>query len=168
MTGHTPAEQGRHIASGDWLLSAAPVRLEAIAQWRDAGSAWLVPGILFAAVTIAAGRVHEAAGVGRHGNGRVLLPEVLDGPVFHQERVFGRQAAYTVLLPGSAARRWRVPGTVVHPPAAQLLVPAPDRVQPVTDGPWWVVPFEGPGLLCTPAVLAGFLSGAHTPGGEGA
>jgi hypothetical protein len=160
--------QERQLAAGHWLLAAAPVAAQAQAEWQDAGAAWLQPGALFSAITVPARRVRAAAGVADAGQCAVVLAEALDGPVFCRTGVFGREPAYTVLLPASAARVWRVPGTVVHPPRAQLLVPAPGRCEPAGEGPWWVVPFDGPGLLCTPALLAAFLSRPSAPrDGEG-
>lgn len=58
-------------------------------------------------------------------------------------------------------------GTVVLPPAALLLVPAPDRCEAAADTPWWVVPPDGSGTLCTPAFLASLLARRTTSGAEG-
>jgi hypothetical protein len=92
-----------------------------------------------------------------------LLAGVLDGPVFYREQEFGPEAGYTVLLPASAAGAWRERGTSVLPQAAQLLVPAPDRLEPSVEAPWWVVPLGGPGTLCSPARLASLLGRPATP-----
>ncbi|WP_225846876.1 LarC family nickel insertion protein [Streptomyces sp. HPF1205] len=78
--------------------------------------------------------------------------------MFYRLNEFGPEAGYTVLLPTSASRVWRVRGTVVVPQVALVLVPAPDRCELAEDGPWWVVPPDGAGTLCTPALLASLLA----------
>ncbi|MGP3691290.1 hypothetical protein ACTVZO_42650 [Streptomyces sp. IBSNAI002] len=124
--------------------------------WKQKGAAWLRPGGLFCAVLIPAAVMHTAA----QGNspqacaGRIA--EVLEGPVFYDPSAFRQGGGYTVLLPASAALLWRVPGTVLHPSRRLLLVPAPDRCEPVDGRPWWVVPLERPGMLCAPQPVACF------------
>lgn len=158
------AEQRRVIG---WLSSAAPSSAHARAQWADSGTAWLRPDELFTAITVTAGLMEQA--VGRPGPRECapLLITELDGPVFYRQGEFGPEAGYTVLLPGSAARIWRVRGTVVASPAALLLVPAPDRREPAADSPWWVVPPDRAGTLCTPALLASLLARTTAGGPEG-
>lgn len=90
------------------------------------------------------------------------LAGALDSPVFYRLGEFGPDAGYTVFLPASAARVCRVHGTVVLPPAVQFLVPAPDRLEPTTEAPWWMAPFDGLGTLCTPALLASLLARSAT------
>jgi hypothetical protein len=155
-------------AGGEWLLSAAPALDHARARWADAGMAWLRPGSLFTAVTVTARLIHEA--VGRPGPQECasLLAAELDGPVFYRLGEFGPDAGYTVLLPASAARIWRVRGTVVLHSAALFLVPAPDRCEPAADAPWWVVPPGRLGTLCTPTLLASLLARTVAVGGEDA
>jgi hypothetical protein len=145
-------------AGGEWLLSAAPAVDRARARWADAEVAWLRPGDTFTAVIVQASVMHQA--VGRPGPQECaqVLGSFLDGPVFHRPVEFGPEGGYTVLLPASAAGIWRVAVTVVLPRAAQFLLPAPDRLEPAGDAPWWGVPPAGPDALCTPALLASFLA----------
>lgn len=152
-----------------WLLSAAPTPDQTRYGWPDSGAAWLRPGALFAAVIVRAGVMHEAVGEPGPERSVAALTDALDGPVFYRRGEFGPEAAYTVLLPASAARIWQVPDTVVLPPRALLLVPAPDRSTPNSeDPPWWVVPPDSSGSLCTPALLASLLSRRTAPVDEGA
>lgn len=146
------------MAGGHWLLSAAPTPSQARAEWADSGAAWLRPGALFTAITIQAGLIHRAVGKPAPEQSAPALAGALDGPVFYRLNEFGPDAGYTVLVPASAARIWRVPGTVVLPAAALLLVPAPGRCEAAADTPWWVVPLDGPGTLCTPTLLASLLA----------
>lgn len=158
---------GRNLAAAQWLSLATPSVRQAVAEWQDRGAAWLRPGALFTAVIVRASLLHEAVGsLSPQECGPVLHTE-LDGPVFYREQEFGPEAGYTVLLPGSASRMWRVPGTVVFSPAALLLVPAPDRREPTADCPWWVVPPDGTGTLCTPGLLASLLARTTACGPEG-
>jgi hypothetical protein len=158
---------GQLHAAAEWLSSAAPFSSQARVQWANSGAAWLRPGPLFTTVTVSATLIHEA--VGRPGPQECapLLAAELDGPVFYRLGEFGPDAGYTVLLPASATRTWRVSGTGVLPPAALLLVPAPDKCEPTADTPWWVVPPDGSGTLCTSAFLASLLARQTTSGAEG-
>jgi hypothetical protein len=158
----------RTHATARWLSAAAPSAPQAVTDWHDSGATWLRQGVLFTAVTVAASLMHQA--VGRPGPQECapLLMTELDGPAFYRLNEFGPDAGYTVLLPASAAGNWRVRGTVVLSSTAQLLIPAPDRLEPVGDAPWWVVPPDRPGSLCTPALLASLLARRGAPaGGEG-
>lgn len=152
------ASSEQRLAGGRWLSFAAPSPDGARADWACWGATWLRPGGLFTAVTVSACLVHAAAGKPGPRECAPFLGSVLDGPVFYQERQFGPEGGYTVLLPASAAGIWRVRGTVVLPSHALVLVPAPDQCAPVADFPWWVVPLDGPGMLCTPALLASLLA----------
>lgn len=156
----------RTLAAATWLLAAARSTAQAIAEWRDSGAAWMLPGALFAAVFVPAEVVHAALGVKGPRHAAALLSEELDGPVFYRPQALGRGDAYVVLLPASAARTWRAQCTVVHAPRALLLVPSPDRTEPSTREPWWVLPPDGPGTLCTPDLLASLVSraSAHRTG----
>ncbi|WP_434593214.1 hypothetical protein [Streptomyces sp. A5-4] len=129
-------------------------------EWETNGVAWLRPGALFTAVLIPASVIHVAVGLPGPKECAPHIAEVLDeGPVFFQRGGFGPDDTYTALLPAGAARYWFMSRTVVHTPHALLLVPAPDVREPAETGPWWVVPLEGPGLLCPAdrlAALVGF------------
>jgi hypothetical protein len=153
---------------GHWLLAASPTPGQAAAEWADSGVAWLRPGGLFTAVIVRADVMHQA--VGRPGPQECapLLASELDGPVLYRQTEFGPEGGYTVLLPPSAAGIWRVTGTVVLPQKALLPVPAPDRLDPTEEPPWWVVAPDALGRLCTPALLASLLARlVLAPDGEG-
>lgn len=158
----------RRKAGGHWLLGAAPASGPAREDWDDWGSTWLRPGVLFTAVTVSADLIHRALGKPGPAESAQALAGALDGAVFYREMEFGPVGGYTVFLPPSAAETWRVRGTVVLPPAALFLVPAPDRCEPATGAHWWVVPLDGPEPMCSPALLASLLARAVVPGGEAA
>jgi len=146
----------RQLASGTWLLAAAPLRAQAVSEWEDSGAAWLRPGALFTAVIMPASLVHAAVGLPGPRECAPHLAEVLEeGPMFFHRGGFGSDDSYTALLPASASHYWHMSRTVVHTSRALLLVPAPDVCGPADDGrPWWVSPLEGPGLLCPADKLA--------------
>ncbi|MCY0957761.1 hypothetical protein [Streptomyces sp. H27-H5] len=154
LTGALTTRSERRLASGHWLLAAAPSVSAANAAWKETGETWLQPSPLFTAVLVPASIVHAATGVDSPEECAPALQEALDGPVFYDPGAFRADGAYVVLLPASAATIWNVPSTTLHAPRALLLVPAPDRCEPVGDRPWWVLPLEGPGELCPPALLA--------------
>ncbi|MFH8221723.1 hypothetical protein ACH4C2_16730 [Streptomyces sp. NPDC018057] len=147
----------RQLASGHWLLSAAPSPSQAKTEWDERGAAWLRPGVLFCAVVVPARTLHAAVGLGSPRECASPLAEVLDfGPLFYSPDGFQREGSYTALLPARVARlREAIPGVVTLPQRALFLVPAPDVTEPVDGGgPWWVSPLDGPGLLCPPERVA--------------
>ncbi|MFD3612407.1 hypothetical protein ACFWXA_30935 [Streptomyces atroolivaceus] len=147
------------MASGHWLLPAAPVLEDAHADWKNKGSAWLRPGVLFGAVTAPASLIHAALGLDDPVACAPPLAEGLEGgPVFYHPEGFGREGSYVALLPASVGLAWGVQGSLSHPYRALLQVPAPDVIEPQEDGPWWVVPLDGPGLLCPPDRLAALVN----------
>lgn len=153
------ARTERETASGHWLLASAPVRAEAREEWRRTGSTWLRPGVLFGAVIVPASLVHAALGLDGPVACASALAEGLErGPVFYNPEGFGREGAYVALVPASVALSWGVRGSLSHLYRALLQVPAPDVTDPQEDGPWWVVPLDGPGLLCPPDRLAALVN----------
>ncbi|WP_327385091.1 hypothetical protein [Streptomyces sp. NBC_01207] len=164
----------RRTASGHWLLAAAPLISRGLANWKDIGATWLRPGILFGAVSIPAGVVHAAVGSTSPQESAAPLAEVLNGgPVFYEPDPGGEEDVYTALIPAGAAQQWSVPDTVVHPYRALLQVPAPDRCAPgaAPSLPWWVVPVDSPGVLCSASRLAALVglgreAVGRTGGGE--
>lgn len=148
----------RRMASGHWLLASASSFRDAVAEWKDCGETWLRPGALFSAVTIPAPIVHTAIGGQTPQSCAPRLRDALEGPLIFDPSAFRAEGGYTALLPASVFRVWDVPSAMRHPPRALLLVPAPGRCEPVEDRPWWVVPLEGPGLLCSPTLLASLAS----------
>ncbi|WNI31510.1 hypothetical protein OG322_22735 [Streptomyces sp. NBC_01260] len=147
------------LASGHWLLSAAPVSAQAKAEWEESGAAWLRPSFLFAAVIVPAGVVHAAVGLDGPEACRAPLAEALEyGPLFYSPDDFSNEGSYTALVPGRVARLRPIPGVVMHPQRALLLVPAPGVTAPDDSGPWWVSPLDGPGLLCPPERVAALVA----------
>ncbi|MEE1927940.1 hypothetical protein V1J52_06985 [Streptomyces sp. TRM 70351] len=142
----------RAKAGGHWLLSAAPSTEQSYGRWTTMGAAWLRPGALFGAVLVPADVVHGAVGLDDPVTCAAPLAEALEGgPVFFTRVGFRDGGCYTALVPASAAQTWRVAGATVHHHRALLLVPAPHVIEPQEeDCPWWVVPLDGPGLLCPP------------------
>ncbi|MGC0419526.1 hypothetical protein [Embleya sp. AB8] len=158
------------VASGAWLLEAAPSVPQAVTEWFESGAAWLRPGQHFAAVDLAVDVVHAAAGGRSPVECAGPLAEALRGPVVHHPRGRGDEATYTALLPTTVHGSWRAPGAWVHPQSDMILVPAPGRYEPSEDGPWWVAPLAGPGVLCSPERLTAFVvlgrARAHGNGGR--
>ena len=152
----TPPEW--RVTDGHWLLGAAPSLPQAIAEWRDAGAAWLLPGELFAAVLVPAYIVHAGLGVDGPEQAAGPLGEVVDGPVFWQPDAFAREAAYVALLTAGAARGWSVPRTVLHASRGLVLVPAPDRQTPDAGGPWWAVAPEDHPRVCSPLTVSSLVA----------
>ncbi|MFF4391420.1 hypothetical protein ACFY0G_32225 [Streptomyces sp. NPDC001552] len=145
----------RRLAAGHWLLASAPSIPDARRQWRDSGSTWLRTGALYSALMIPAAVMHAAAqGDGPKECAGRISDALEGGPVFFDPTSFRQRGGYTLLLPASAAHTWRVPSTLMHPPGSRVLVPAPDRCGWSGSKPWWVVPLESPGLLCSPELVA--------------
>ncbi|MEU1815117.1 hypothetical protein ABZ543_07960 [Streptomyces roseifaciens] len=133
-------------AVSHWLLAGARSASEAHTGWEESGTAWLCPDQLFTAVIVPADVVHAALGRSTPRACAAPLASTLVGPVFYSPEGFGPQGAYTVLLPPHTGEAWDVPGAVVHPASALLLVPDPGKCEP-TEGPWWVVPLASPDQL---------------------
>lgn len=97
----------RLLASGHWLLSAAPLRPHAKVEWRENGAAWLRPGALFAAVVIRAFVVHAAIGLDSPEACAAPLADALEGgPMFYDaEGSAGRARTRRCSRPGW--RSWR-------------------------------------------------------------
>ncbi|MGC4947680.1 hypothetical protein ACLQ2N_15980 [Streptomyces sp. DT224] len=162
----------RELAAGHWLLSAAPNLRKSREDWQVKGSTWLRPGVLFGAIVIRASFVHRALDVDSPTQCRRSLAEHLEGgPVFYSPEHFRREGSYTVLVTASTAMAWRSRGSVAHNYGALLQVPGPRVTEPLDDGcPWWVVPLEGPALLCRARPLAALVTAGRLavdrPGGD--
>lgn len=131
--------------SADTVPCPEPGRVTTTAERRMAGGQWLLA---------AAPSAPQALAEWKDSGATWLRP----GPLFYEPEGFGREGTYVALVPASAALVWRVPGTVVHTPRALLLVPAPDRCAPGDGRPWWVVPLDGPGTLCSLGLLASLVA----------
>ncbi|MEU4180751.1 hypothetical protein [Streptomyces sp. NPDC026589] len=152
----------RSLASGHWLLGAAASVRRARSDWADCGTTFLTPGALFGAVIIQASVVHASLLLDDPERCAAPLRTLLGGgPVFYAERRFGREAGYVALVPTPVAMTWSVPGSVAHYRKATLEVPAPQNVRPDHGPAWWVVPLDGPGVLCDPQPLATLVSQGH-------
>ncbi|TXR99729.1 hypothetical protein EAO73_27615 [Streptomyces sp. col6] len=156
----------RELASAHWLLSAAPDIGRSRAEWQDRGSTWLRPGFLFGAVAVRAALVHAALGLDDPVACRLPLAEHLAGPVFYSPEGFAGAGAYTVMVSASTAMAWRSIGSEPHDRRALLLVPGPDLIEPQENRPWWVVPFDGPGLLCRARPLTALISAGRRAAGR--
>ncbi|MFF4385638.1 hypothetical protein ACFY0G_02410 [Streptomyces sp. NPDC001552] len=151
----------RQAAAGHWLLAASPLISRGLADWKDKGVTRLRPGIMFGAVSIPAALIHAALASTSPKESAAPLAEVLNGgPVFYEPDPGGEEDAYTALLHATAGAKWDRPDSVVHPYRALLQVPAPYRCGPGDDPslPWWVVPIDGPGLVCPPDRLAALVA----------
>ncbi|MEV7116342.1 hypothetical protein ACIA8M_05005 [Streptomyces anulatus] len=153
---------GRSLASEHWLLGAATSVRRARSDWADCGTTLLTPDDLFGAIIIQAPVVHASLLLDDPERCAAPLRARLGGgPVFYAERRFGPEAGYVALVSGSAAMTWSVPGSVAHYRQATLEVPAPNNVRPDQGRAWWVVPLDGPGVLCDPQPLATLVSQGH-------
>ncbi|MGW1989562.1 hypothetical protein [Embleya sp. NPDC001921] len=150
------------------MLQAATSLPQAEAEWCEAGAAWLRPGLHFAAVDIPSDFVHAAVERRSPAECPSALTEALGGPIYYNPRGIGDEPTYTALLPTSVHWSWRAPGTWVHTTTSVLLMPAPDRCEPVEEGPWWVAPLRGAGQVCDPDQVKAFVAlGAERVGGFG-
>ncbi|MFI0934554.1 hypothetical protein ACH4RG_22890 [Streptomyces sp. NPDC021019] len=146
----------RMIASGHWLLDAAPSARRARLDWIDRGTTFLTPGPRFGAIIVQASVMHAALLLDNEPERcAARLPVGLrGGPIYYAKQQFGREAGYVALVPASVAMEWNVPGSVAHRPQATLDVPAPNNTSPDHGPAWWLTPPEGPGELCDPGALA--------------
>ena len=152
----------RQLAYGQWLLAASSSPSQGRTEWLTAGAAWLRPGALFTAVTVPAGLVHAAVGETEPEACAGHLARVLDGPLIYQPQQSGPEDEYTALLPASAGRAWRMEGTRVADRRALVLVPAPGQCQRAGAGPWWVLPPDGPGNLCSMVLWASLVTAGRS------
>ncbi|WP_406411134.1 hypothetical protein OG923_20710 [Streptomyces halstedii] len=157
------------MPSGHWLLSAAPSIPQAQLEWATNGAAWLRPGGVFSAATGEEGIVHAAVGLDSPEKCAGPLADAVTGPLFYTPRGAARAGSYTALMSAVVGELQALPGLVMHPPRALLLVPAPETTAPTDGGPWWVLPVRGPEVLCRPSLLAGLVvTGRQALGLEGA
>lgn len=163
LTGE-PVELGREqrLAGGHWLLGAAPSLQVARKNWEEDGATFLKPGVLFGAIVVRAAVVHAALLLNDPAEcGPSLRARLGGGPVIYGEQCFGTEGAYIALVPASVAAMWDMRGSVAHHGGALLEVPAPERVRPDEGPTWWVVPLEGPAVLCDPGPLADLIGLGH-------
>ncbi|MFG3406497.1 hypothetical protein [Streptomyces sp. NPDC048142] len=152
----------RVLAGEHWLLAAAPSVRRVRLDWADCGTTFLTPGVLFGAVIVRAAVVHAALLLDDPEQCAGPLRKRLGGgPVFYAEQKFGREAGYVALVPGSVTMTWSVPGSVANHRRAALEVPAPGCTSPDHGRSWWVVPLDGPGVLCDPGPLAMLIGQGH-------
>ncbi|MFE6787883.1 hypothetical protein ACFVFF_37100 [Streptomyces sp. NPDC057680] len=143
--------RSREAAAETWLLLAAPDRRKALAEWEQEGLTLLRCGGLFSAVRIPAAVIHAAAGTEDTRELTAALRRALDGPVFYD--CSGRH--FYALTPHSTARLWQVPGSECLGPDFFLGVPATSVTAPdPLFRAWWVVPMDGPAVLCFPGAVA--------------
>lgn len=148
----------RELAAGHWLLSASPDLKQSRADWRDKGATWLQPGVLFGAVIVPERLVHGALGLdGPDACARPLAEHLEGGPLFYSPGVFGQEGSYTALVSASIAMSWRTRGSMGHHYRAAILIPSPHVTEPDGERPWWVVPLDGPGVLCRAQPLSSLI-----------
>ncbi|MFJ9886136.1 hypothetical protein ACIQRW_09750 [Streptomyces sp. NPDC091287] len=162
LTGKGALARERTLAGEHWLLGAASSVRAARADWAENGTTFLTPGALFGAVLVRAAVVHAALLLDDPVKCAAPLRTRLGGgPVFYAEQKFGREAGYVALVPASVAMVWSVPGSVTHHRNALLQIPAPGNVRSDQGAAWWVVPLDGPGVLCDPQPFATLISHGH-------
>ncbi|GHF77950.1 hypothetical protein GCM10017667_01620 [Streptomyces filamentosus] len=148
------SRENREAAVETWLLLASPDAQKAQREWRRDGLTLLRCGGLFSAVRIPAAIIHAAAGTEDPRELTDVLGDALDGPVFYDRS--GRQ--FYALTPHSTARLWRVPDIECLGSDFFLGVPATSVTEPDPRyRAWWVVPMDGPAVLCVPDAVVCFV-----------
>ncbi|MFE7277480.1 hypothetical protein [Streptomyces sp. NPDC057623] len=148
----------RHLAAGQWLLSAAEDTQRARKEWADDGIALLRCGTLFTAVRLAVGLVYAAADSDDLRDVDAYLRQaLLGGPVFADTR----WGLYYALVPEGTDRLppWshRHKDAECLGPNAYLGVPEPTRTDPGVGFSYWCVPPQDPETLCRPEAVAQLL-----------
>ncbi|MGW6774143.1 hypothetical protein ACWGBX_27495 [Streptomyces sp. NPDC055037] len=135
-----------------WLTSSSPAPAVAHEAWRDGRPAMLRTGNPYDAVRMPRTLVHAAAGNSAPDVVTDMLAEILDGPVICHPNLW-----YYALVPPETCKTWRSAEAVVRGPGAWLGVPRPDRTQPAPVTPYWAVPVEQAGKLCSSDAVAELL-----------
>lgn len=148
----------RHLAAGQWLLSAAEDTQRARKEWADDGIALLRCGTLFKAVRLAAGLVYAAADSDDLRDVDAYLRQaLLGGPVFADTR----WGLYYALVPKGTDRlppwSYRSEDAECLGPNAYLGVPDPTHTDPGVGFSYWCVPPHAPETLCSPDEVAQLL-----------
>ncbi|KUO19061.1 hypothetical protein AQJ91_21875 [Streptomyces dysideae] len=148
----------RHLAAGQWLLSAAEDTQRARKEWAENGITLLRCGTLFTAVRLAASLVHAAADSNDLRDVDAYLGQaLLGGPVFADTR----WRLYYALVPEGTGRlpswSYRSEDAECLGPNAYLGVPDPTHTDPGVGFSYWCVPPHDPETLCSPEAVAQLL-----------
>ncbi|PVE04653.1 hypothetical protein Y717_10685 [Streptomyces scopuliridis RB72] len=141
-----------HGAIARWLTSSSRAPAVAHEAWQNDRPAMLRTGRPYDAVRMPRSLVHAAAESSAPDVVAAMLAEVLDGPV-----ICHPGAWYYALVPPETCRSWRAAEAVVRGPGAWLGIPRPDRTEPTPVTPYWAVPVEQVGKLCTAEAVAELL-----------
>ncbi|MEV6419906.1 hypothetical protein [Streptomyces sp. NPDC051662] len=140
-----------------WLTSSSQAPAVAHEAWQDGRPAMLRTGNPYDAVRMPLTLVHAAAGSRAPDVVAGVLAEVLDGPVICQPGTW-----YYALVPPGTCETWRSATALVRGPGAWLGIPRPDRTEPAPVTPYWAVPVEQAGKLCSAAAVAELLRVGRT------
>ncbi|WP_326811613.1 hypothetical protein [Streptomyces scopuliridis] len=135
-----------------WLTSSSRAPAVAHEAWQGRRPAMLRTGKPYDAVRMPLALVHAAAGSSAPNVVAGVLAEALDGPVICHPGVW-----YYALVPPGTCETWQAAEAVVRGPGAWLGVPGPDRTEPTPVTPYWAVPVEQAGKLCTAEAVAELL-----------
>ncbi|MBT2401467.1 hypothetical protein [Streptomyces sp. ISL-100] len=131
-------------AIADWLARAHKFPLRAHAEWAERSVAMLPLGRRFDAVRIHAGIVHAAAGSEDREAVAGFLGELLHGPVIHDPH-----GEFYVLVPPQTTETWSSPLARCLGRGSWMGVPRTGQAH-LSFGPYWAVPMERAGDLCSP------------------
>ncbi|WP_244317934.1 hypothetical protein [Streptomyces chryseus] len=123
-------------------------------EWSNQRVAMLPLGSRFDAVRMPVEIVHAAAASSDWQTVSGFLAETLNGPVIHDP-----YAWYYALVPPRTTVTWTSPFSRCVGRGAWLGVPRTDRLTP--RGPYWAVPMERAGDLCSPAAVAALVQLGH-------
>ncbi|RYJ26494.1 hypothetical protein CU044_3787 [Streptomyces sp. L-9-10] len=135
-----------------WLTSSSPHPAVAREAWHAARPAMLRTGVPYDAVRMPLALVHAAAESSAPDVVAGVLAEVLDGPVICHPRHW-----YYALVPPGTCETWRSAEAVVRGRGGWLGIPRPDSTEPTPATPYWAVPVEQAGKLCSAAAVAKLL-----------
>ncbi|MFE7123897.1 hypothetical protein [Streptomyces sp. NPDC057617] len=135
-----------------WLLSSSHIPDIARADWQDGRPAVLRTGGAYDAVRMPQELVHAAVGCTGPDQVSAALAEALDGPVICQPGSW-----YYALVPAGTCGTWRSPLGVVRGTGGWLGIPRTDRSEPTAVAPYWAVPVQTAGKLCSADAVAELL-----------
>ncbi|MCL7377499.1 hypothetical protein [Streptomyces sp. 35G-GA-8] len=135
-----------------WLTSSSPTPAAAHEAWQHDRPAMLRTGGPYDAVRMPLVLVHAAAESRAPDVVAGVLAEVLDGPVICHPCHW-----YYALVPPGTCETWRSAEAVVRGRGGWLGIPRPDRTEPTPVTPYWAVPVEQAGRLCSAAAVAELL-----------
>ncbi|MFE4370506.1 hypothetical protein ACFRMN_20135 [Streptomyces sp. NPDC056835] len=147
-----PTPTAIESAIARWLTSSSPHRAVAHEAWQGGRPAMLRTGGAYDAVKMPLTLVHAAAESSAPDVVAGVLAEVLNGPVICHPRHW-----YYALVPPGTCETWRSAEAVVRGRGGWLGIPNPDHTEPTPVTPYWAVPVEQVGKLCTAEAVAELL-----------